>query len=172
MACVRVLHLVADIRAAAVERRRRRGCAVEQHARRRHVRARPEQPDQRRGRLPNDRPHMFRGAASWEVPRIGFLVAGNVQFLSGKPWAATHQISLPQGDQRILLEPRGTRRLSSQTLLDLRVSKTFPVEPRTRRAAAGRAQRFQPAPPKRGWLPTTCTARTSGSRRSSSIRGA
>ena len=75
------------------------------------------------GRLPNDRPHMFRSAVSWEVPRIGIHVAGNVQFLSGKPWAATAQISLPQGDQRILLEPRGTRRLPSVTMVDLRVSK-------------------------------------------------
>jgi hypothetical protein len=76
------------------------------------------------GRLPNDRPHMFRGAVSWDVPRIGVHVAGNVQFLSGKPWAATAQVSLPQGDQRILLEPRGTRRLPSLTMLDVRVSKT------------------------------------------------
>ena len=76
------------------------------------------------GRLPNDRPHMFRGALSWDVPRIGLHVAGNVQFLSGKPWAATAQISLPQGDQRVLLEPRGTRRLPSLTMLDVRVSKT------------------------------------------------
>jgi hypothetical protein len=77
------------------------------------------------GRLPNDRPHMFRGAVSWDVPRIGVHVAGNVQFLSGKPWAASAQISLPQGDQRVLLEPRGTRRLPSLTLLDLRVSKSL-----------------------------------------------
>jgi len=75
------------------------------------------------GRLPNDRPHMFRNAVSWEVPRIGIHVAGNLQFLSGKPWAATAQISLPQGDQRILLEPRGTQRLPSVTMFDLRVSK-------------------------------------------------
>ena len=75
------------------------------------------------GRLPNDRPHMFRSAVSWEVPRIGIHVAGNLQFLSGKPWAATTQISLPQGDQRILLEPRGTQRLPSVTMFDLRVSK-------------------------------------------------
>jgi hypothetical protein len=39
----------------------------------------------------------------------------------------TALVSLPQGDQRILLEPRGSRRLSSQTLLDLRVSRTLPV---------------------------------------------
>jgi len=79
-----------------------------------------------RGRLPNDRPHMFRTASSWEIPRTGFVVAGNVQLLSGKPWAASTQIALPQGDTRILLEPRGSRRLSSQALVDLRVSRTLP----------------------------------------------
>src|SRR6185295_3067327 len=49
-----------------------------------------------------------------------------LQYFSGKPWAATAQISLPQGDQRILLEPRGSRRLSSQSLLDLRASRIIP----------------------------------------------
>ena len=78
------------------------------------------------GRLPNDRPHMFRTAASWNLFRSGFLVATNVQHLSGKPWAATTQVSLPQGNQRVLLELRGTRRLPSQTLVDLRVSRTLP----------------------------------------------
>ena len=33
--------------------------------------------------------------------------------------------ALPQGDVRILLEPRGSRRLSSQTLLDVRLSRTL-----------------------------------------------
>jgi TonB dependent receptor len=36
-------------------------------------------------------------------------------------------IFLPQGDQRILLETRGSRRLSSQTLVDLRISKRFSI---------------------------------------------
>ena len=76
-----------------------------------------------RGRLPNDRPHMLRLMGSVDVPRTGFVVAANAQYFSGKPWAASAQIALPQGDQRILLEPRGTRRLSSQTLVDLRVSR-------------------------------------------------
>ena len=80
------------------------------------------------GRLPNDRPHMFRLMGTVDVPRTGGLtVSGNLQYFSGKPWAATTQVSLPQGDQRILLEPRGSRRLSSQTLLDLRVSYAFRV---------------------------------------------
>ena len=76
-----------------------------------------------RGRLPNDRPHMLRLMGSVDLPRTGFALAANVQHFSGKPWAATTQIALPQGDQRILLEPRGTRRLSSQTQVDLRLSR-------------------------------------------------
>jgi len=63
-------------------------------------------------------------AASVDVPRTGLMVAANFQQFSGKPWAATTNVTLPQGSQRILLEPRGTRRLPSQSLLDLRVSRT------------------------------------------------
>jgi len=80
------------------------------------------------GRLPNDRPHMFRAMGSVDVPRTGFVLAANLQIFSGKPWAATAQVPLPQNQntgQRIQLEPRGTRRLSSQSLLDLRVSRTI-----------------------------------------------
>jgi hypothetical protein len=77
------------------------------------------------GRLPNDRPHVFRASTIVRVPWQGIRVAANLQTFSGKPWAATTQVSLPQGNRRILLEPRGTQRLSSQSLLDLRVAKTF-----------------------------------------------
>jgi hypothetical protein len=77
------------------------------------------------GRLPNDRPHMFRMAGSCDIGRIGVTLSGNFQYFTGKPWAATTQVSLPQGDQRILLELRGARRLSSQSLLDVRVAKTI-----------------------------------------------
>jgi hypothetical protein len=55
----------------------------------------------------------------------GVALAANFQYLSGKPWAASAQISLPQGDQRILLEPRGSRRLPAQSLLDVRASRTI-----------------------------------------------
>jgi hypothetical protein len=80
-----------------------------------------------RGRLANDRPHMVRLMGSLDVARTGLVVALSLQHFSGKPWAATAQIPLPQGTQRILLEPRGTRRLSSQSLLDVRVARTFGV---------------------------------------------
>ena len=77
------------------------------------------------GRLPNDRPHVLRMTGVVHVP-LGVLVSANLQHFSGKPWAATAQVPLgAQGSQRILLEQRGARRLSSQSILDLRVSKTL-----------------------------------------------
>ena len=78
-----------------------------------------------RGRLANDRPHSFRAMGTVDVPRTGLIVAANLQIVSGKPWASTAQVVLPQGDQRILLEPRGSRRLSAQSVLDVRVSRTI-----------------------------------------------
>jgi hypothetical protein len=88
-----------------------------------------------RGRLPNDRPHMFRVMGTADVPRTGVVIAANLQYFSGKPWAATALIPLlpPQSrQQRVLLEPRGSRRLSSQTLLDVRVSRAVSVGGRGR----------------------------------------
>jgi hypothetical protein len=78
-----------------------------------------------RGLLPNDRPHIVRMMGSVDVPRTGVVVAANMQFFTGKPWAATTPITLPQGDQRIQVEPRGSRRLSSQSLLDVRISRSM-----------------------------------------------
>jgi hypothetical protein len=77
------------------------------------------------GRLPNDRPHILRVMGSTDVAKTGFVVSANFQHFSGKPWAATTQVLPNQGNPRVLLEPRGSRRLSSQALLDLRVSRTF-----------------------------------------------
>ena len=47
-----------------------------------------------RGRLPNDRPHIARLMGSVDVPRTGFVFAANLQQFSGKPWAASTQITL------------------------------------------------------------------------------
>jgi hypothetical protein len=83
-----------------------------------------------RGRLPNDRPNIFRVMGKADIPRTGLAFSTNFQYFSGKPWAATalvplSALSAPQNDRRIFLEPRGTRRLSSQSLLDMRLSKTI-----------------------------------------------
>jgi hypothetical protein len=80
------------------------------------------------GRLANDRPHMLRGMGSVEIPKTGFVLAANYQYVSGKPWAASAQVNLNQNArQRILIEPRGTRRLEAQSLLDLRVSRAIRI---------------------------------------------
>jgi hypothetical protein len=84
------------------------------------------------GRLPNDRPHIVRATGVVHLPWQDILIAGNLQCFSGKPWAATAQVGLPQGTQRIMLETRGPRRLPSQSLLDVRVAKTFTVGDATR----------------------------------------
>jgi hypothetical protein len=84
------------------------------------------------GRLPNDRPHIFRSTGIVHLPWQEILIAGNFQYFSGKPWAATTQVTLPQGTQRIMLETRGTRRLPSQSLLDVRIAKTFAISSATR----------------------------------------
>jgi hypothetical protein len=81
-----------------------------------------------RGRLPNDRPHVFRVMGSADLPKTGFTMSANLQYFTGKPWAASALVSVPQNQNlRVLLEPRGSRRLSSQTILDLRLSKSIPA---------------------------------------------
>src|SRR5262245_35448064 len=68
---------------------------------------------------------------SVQLPR-GFLVAGNLQTFSGRPWAEAAVVKLVQdGQRRILIEPRGSQRLSSQSLWDLRVSKRLSAGPRS-----------------------------------------
>jgi hypothetical protein len=84
------------------------------------------------GRLSDDRTHAFRVMGSLPIPGTGLVLAGNFQYLTGLPWAATAQVSLPQGLTRILLETPGTRRLSSQKLLDVRLSRAIEIAPRTR----------------------------------------
>ena len=91
--------------------------------------------------------------------------------------AASHgrrraQLSLPQGDQRVLLEPRGSRRLSSQSLLDVRVSKTILRVTRDASNCWSTCSMCSTTPPRRNWRRTICSARISDDPRSSWIRAA
>jgi hypothetical protein len=79
-----------------------------------------------RGRLLNDRPHSVRASGTVEFPWGGLVAAGTFGYYSGRPWAATAVVPVTQNSQqRVQIETRGTRRLSSQSLLDVRLSKTF-----------------------------------------------
>ena len=92
-----------------------------------------------RGLLPNDRTHMLRLMGAFDVPRTGFVVAGNLQYFTGKPWAASTQVSVKQGDQRILLETRGTRRNHAER-------RAMANRPDHRSAATGRTARNDAGP--------------------------
>ena len=70
------------------------------------------------------------GGTAQPVPGTGLTVAANFQYFSGKPWTASASVALSQNpNQRILIEPRGSRRLSSQSLLDLRISRPITIAP-------------------------------------------
>ena len=62
------------------------------------------------------------------LPTAGANVQLAQQALNLLQLNGTAQVALPQNpDQRILIEPRGTRRLSSQSLLDVRLSRAIAV---------------------------------------------
>lgn len=77
------------------------------------------------GLLPTDRTHMLRAQGSVEIPKVEILVGVNFQYVTGRPYTGLANVTLPQGVRPIYIEPLGSRRLSSQEILDLRVSKTF-----------------------------------------------
>jgi hypothetical protein len=70
---------------------------------------------------------MFRTMGSVDVLKTGIVIATNLGYFSGKSWAASTLISVPQNpqQQRVLVEARGARQLPSQTLLDVRLSKAI-----------------------------------------------
>jgi Carboxypeptidase regulatory-like domain/TonB dependent receptor-like, beta-barrel/TonB-dependent Receptor Plug Domain len=77
------------------------------------------------GDLPNDRTHMLQAMGSVAIPRVEVRLGAHFQYLTGKPYAAFANVTLPQGTRSIYIEPLGSRRLTSQEILDLRVSRMF-----------------------------------------------
>ena len=116
---------------------------------------------------------------SFDVPRTGLVLAANLQHFSGKPWAATALVPLPQNNSaRVLLEPRGSQRLSSHNHCSTCACRGHSQSASsTDRSAAGSAQ---PAQRHGGGEPgdrdaddsRPCSIRRSVSRRVSSTRGA
>jgi hypothetical protein len=81
------------------------------------------------GWLPTDRTHMLRAQGSFEIPKVEIRLGINFQYLTGRPYTGLANVTLPQGVRPIYIEPLGSRRLSSQEILDLRLSKTFRMGP-------------------------------------------
>ena len=70
---------------------------------------------------------MLRAQGGVEIPGVEILVGSNFQYLTGTPYTGLANVTLPQGVRPIYIEPFGSRRLSSQEILDLRISKIFPL---------------------------------------------
>jgi hypothetical protein len=82
----------------------------------------------------NDRTHEFKLLAQWEVPVVDFSIGAYYRYLSGRTYAAHQQLSGTQLPgfassvwRRPFLEPRGSRRLPAESLLDLRLEKVFRI---------------------------------------------
>jgi len=85
------------------------------------------------GRVTNDRPHEFKVLGSYQVPVIDVAISGYFRVLSGRNYTPFQQFSASLLNttgssnqyRRPLLEPLGSRRLPTQTQLDLRLEKAF-----------------------------------------------
>ena len=125
-----------------------------------------------RGRLPNDRPHMFRVMGSSRRAADRLRVAANLQHFSGKPWAATAQIVAAA---RRAAHPARTAGVAPAVV----ANAARPARVEDLASAAWDASSCSwtcsmcstTGPPK-GWRPTICSARISVSPPSSWIRAA
>jgi hypothetical protein len=73
-----------------------------------------------------DRPNMFSLIGSYEIPRIGVQVSGNLTAVSGTAIASTAPVRLPQGTRSIKLESPGSKyRTESEQFMHMRITKIF-----------------------------------------------
>ena len=85
------------------------------------------------GRTTYDRPHEVKAYATWQIPKIEVGFNAAYYFLSGTTYTpyqrfGSSAINYPvSAGRQPFLEPRGERRLDSQSRLDLRLEKIFKV---------------------------------------------
>ena len=92
------------------------------------------------GRLTNDRPHEVKAYLGYEIPKLDISVNATYRMLSGRTYTpfqrfgssainfsvSAYYFGYAAGRQP-LLEPRGSRRLPTERVLDLRLEKVFNV---------------------------------------------
>jgi hypothetical protein len=76
------------------------------------------------GRMTNDYRHELKLLSSYRIPRIELGLSAFYRFVSGTTYTPTSRTP-PTGEVR--LEPLGSRRLPSRSVLDLRIEKTIRV---------------------------------------------
>ena len=90
-----------------------------------------------RGRLRNDRTHELKVLAGYRIPRIELAVNIYWRALSGRTYTPFQRFGtdalnfstyhFPASGREPLLEPRGSRRLPTESYLDLRIEKAFSI---------------------------------------------
>lgn len=59
------------------------------------------------------------------LPKIDIRLGTNYQYFTGKPYAGTARVGLPQGTRNIYVDNPGAIRLPNQHSWDFRISKEF-----------------------------------------------
>ncbi len=88
------------------------------------------------GLVGEDRRHEVKLLAGYQIPKVEISVNAYYRYLSGIPYNVRYRLdstdrgllgypSTPSTQRTLLLEPRGSRTLPNQSLLDLRVEKIF-----------------------------------------------
>jgi outer membrane receptor for Fe3+-dicitrate len=83
------------------------------------------------GRVTNDRPHEFKVLAGYQIPRAEVAVNAFFRTFSGRNYTPFQRYSnsqlnnSPSSRRDAWLEPRGSRRLPTDTTLDVRIEKVF-----------------------------------------------
>jgi hypothetical protein len=73
-----------------------------------------------------DQPHAFKLLGSYQAP-LGITVGANYQALSGLPYDRNLTVAFAQGTANLRMEPRGTYRYDTLSLLSIRADKSFRV---------------------------------------------
>lgn len=92
------------------------------------------------GRLTNDRPHEVKAYLGYEIPRVDISVNASYRLLSGRNYTPSQRFGSStinysvtayyygsSAGRQPFLEPRGSRRLPTEQVLDLRLEKVFNV---------------------------------------------
>jgi len=84
------------------------------------------------GRTTNDPTHEVKAYFTYQVPKVDLMVNAYYRFITGQTYTPFQQLSgsslnFPQSSRgrRLLLEPRGERRVDNENMLDLRLEKVF-----------------------------------------------
>jgi len=91
------------------------------------------------GETTNSRPHEIKVFGTYQVPKIEVGINGYYRWLSGRTYSpyqrySSSQINYPSASQgrQPFIEPRGSRRRESESILDLRLEKIFDLGGRQR----------------------------------------